>query len=65
MTRKMVDTHLHNEDDIRDAAYEVLNEWLNTQASETEAYTNICKALADSHLEHLKSSFTDSNNNLK
>ena len=59
MRRKIVDTHLQNEADINDAAYGVLNEWMNSQVNEAEAYTNICKALADAHLDHLKSSFTD------
>ena len=59
MKRKVVDTHLQNENDIRDAAYGVLNEWMNTQASGSQAYTNMCKALADAELEHLKSNLMD------
>ena len=62
MKRKTVDTHLQNEADINDAAYGVLNEWMNTQVNDIQAYTNICKALTDAQLEHLKSSFADSNN---
>ena len=63
MKRKTVDTHLQNKSDINEAAYEVLNEWMNSQANEMQAYTNICKALTEAQLEHLKSSFTESDNN--
>ena len=50
-----VDSCLQNNDDINDAAYEVLNDWRKTQVSKYEAYTNICKALkhGDVQLEFL------------
>ena len=50
-----MDSCLQNNDDINDAAYEVLNDWRKTQVSKYEAYTNICKALkhGDVQLEFL------------
>ena len=45
MKHKTVDTRLNNNNNINDAAYEILNEWRNTQDNEMNAYMNMCKAL--------------------
>ena len=50
MNRATVDSRL-NGNRINDAAYEVLNEWRKTQANETEAYSNMCKALKHKHVK--------------
>ena len=50
MKRATVDSRL-NENRINDAAYEVLSEWRKTQGNETEAYSNMCKALKHKHVK--------------
>ena len=69
LEEQVVKTHLYNErHDIRDAAYNVLDEWRKNQQSSRDAYRNLCAALKRvgmaSYIESKESGIVDVNNRL-
>ena len=60
MKKHIIDKYFHDETDITEAAYRILDEWYKTQCNSRKAYNRLCKALREvnmsGYIEYIQTS---------
>ena len=66
MKKHIIDKHFHDEADITEAAYKVLDEWCKDQSNSRKAYDRLCEALKECDMSgHIKCIQVGTMNNVK
>ena len=50
MEKYIIDKHFHDEADITEAAYRILDEWSKNQGNSRKAHNRLCKALTECNM---------------
>ena len=50
MQKHVIDKYLHDETDITEAAYRILDEWSKNQRNSRKAYNRLCEALTECNM---------------